>query len=195
MNFLGHFHLSGSSESLLVGNYIADMIKGKQYLNYPEPIARGILMHREIDTFTDKHPVFRQSKRRLNSQYNHYSGVIVDMFYDHFLAKNWDQYSDIPLDVYAGKTYEILEQHFNVIPENGKYLFRYMKTNNWLVRYAKTSGLQLALTGIANRTRFPSGMETAVENLHKHYERYESEFGEFFNDAIDQFQPYREETR
>ena len=189
MNFLGHFYLSGSSESLLVGNYIADMIKGKQYLNYPKPISRGILMHREIDTFTDKHPVFRQSKRRLSSQYNHYSGVIVDMFYDHFLAKNWDQYSDIPLDVYAGKTYEILEQHFNIIPEKGQHLFRYMKTNNWLVRYAKTSGLQLALTGMASRTRFPSGMETAVENLHKYYERYESEFGEFFNEAIDHFQP------
>ncbi len=189
MNFLGHFYLSGSSQSLLVGNYIADMIKGKQYLSYPEPIAKGIIMHREIDTFTDKHPVFRQSKKRLNSQYNHYSGVIVDMFYDHFLAKNWDQYSDTPLDAYAVKTYEILEQHLNIIPEKGRYLFRYMKTNNWLVRYAKTSGLQLALTGIASRTSFPSGMETAVENLNKYYIRYELEFGDFFYAAIAHFQP------
>lgn len=188
MNFLGHFYLAGSSESLLVGNYVADMVKGKRYLDYPEPIAKGIIMHRAIDTFTDKHLVFRQSKKRLVGQYKLYSGVIVDMFYDHFLAKNWNSYSDIPLNIYADNVYSILEKHTEVFPDKGKYLFRYMKTNNWLVNYAKTAGIQRSLTGMARRTRFPSGMETAVKNLHKHYERYEFEFMYFFKDAINHFQ-------
>jgi acyl carrier protein phosphodiesterase len=187
MNFLGHFYLSGSSESLLIGNYIADMVKGKRYLEYPEPIARGIIMHRHIDTFTDRHPVFRSSKKRLTGQYGLYSGVIVDMFYDHFLAKNWHRYSDVPLSAFADHSYRILEKHTGIFPEKGKVLFRFMKTNNWLLSYAETSGIQRSLQGLAKRTRFHSGMETAVKNLHKHYKKYESEFTYFFNDAVNHF--------
>ncbi len=187
MNFLGHFYLSGHSESLLVGNYIADMVKGKRYLEYPEPIAKGIIMHRQIDTFTDRHPVFRQSKKRLVNQYGLYSGVITDMFYDHFLAKNWQLYSNVPLRTYADNTYNILETYSGIFPEKGKILFRFMKTNNWLVSYAKTTGIQRSLNGISKRTRFPSGMETAVKNLHKHYKKYEEEFTYFFDEAVNHF--------
>ena len=187
MNFLGHFYLAGDSEPLLIGNYIGDVVKGKRYLEYPGPIAKGIIMHRHIDTFTDRHPAFRQSRKRLAQQYRLYSGVIVDMFYDHFLAKNWHRYSPQPLHLYADHIYTLLEKHIEILPDKSKGLLWFMKTNNWLLSYAETTGIRRSLKGIANRTRFHSGMETAVKNLHKHYKRYESEFTYFFDEAINHF--------
>ena len=89
MNFLAHIYLSGNNDLLKIGNFMADSIRGNSYENYPEEIKKGILLHRSIDSFTDMHPVYRKSKHRLHEKYGHYSGVIMDIFYDHFLAKNW----------------------------------------------------------------------------------------------------------
>ena len=94
MNFLAHIYLSGEDEGITIGNFIADGIKGKKYLSYPASIQKGILLHRGIDSFTDSHPTVRQSTARLHENYGHYSGVIVDILYDHFLAKNWEEYHE-----------------------------------------------------------------------------------------------------
>ena len=93
MNFRAHIYLSGENEPLKIGNFIADSIRGNSYLDYPEDLKNGILLHRYIDTFTDAHPIYRKSKHRLHEKYGHYSGVIMDIVYDHFLAKNWNKYS------------------------------------------------------------------------------------------------------
>ena len=111
MNFLAHLFLSKDNKNILTGNFIADAVKGSDYKIYPAEIQTGILLHRYIDTFTDAHPTTRQSKRRLNGRYNHYRGVIIDIFYDHFLAKNWHEYSAIPLDIYADNVYKFLIQN------------------------------------------------------------------------------------
>ena len=105
MNFLAHLYLSKNNKNILIGNFIADAVKGKKYQNYSKEIQAGILLHREIDNYTDAHPVVRKSKQRLNKRYKHYDGVIIDILYDHFLAKNWHNYSDIPLDIYAENVY------------------------------------------------------------------------------------------
>ena len=98
MNFLAHIYLSGDNDLIKIGNFMADGIRGKQYENYPLEIQKGIILHRAIDTFTDAHPIFRQSTKRLHNNYHHYAGVIVDILYDHFLAKNWNKYSDEKLE-------------------------------------------------------------------------------------------------
>ena len=87
MNYLAHVYLSGSDQNIMIGNFIADSIKGSKYLEYPIAIQKGILLHRKIDSFTDHHPSFRNSTKKLHQRYGHYSGIIVDIFYDHFLAK------------------------------------------------------------------------------------------------------------
>ena len=112
MNFLAHIYLSGSNDNIAIGNFISDSIRGNKYKTFPKEIQKGILLHREIDTFTDAHPIFRQSTKRLHKNYSHYSGVIVDIFYDHYLAKNWSKYSDIPLEEYTIHFYEILQAKF-----------------------------------------------------------------------------------
>ncbi len=96
MNFLAHLYLSKKNKNILIGNFIADAVKGKKHNLYSKEVQAGILLHREIDNYTDNHPIVRKSKRRLNKRYGHYNGVIIDILYDHFLAKNWNNYSEIP---------------------------------------------------------------------------------------------------
>lgn len=187
MNYLGHMYLSYPSEALMIGNFIADFVKGKQYANYPEEISKGIIMHRAVDEFTDNHPVVLQSKKRISHKYRHYSGVIIDMFYDHFLASNWSRYSDLSLEDFAAFTYKIMENNWHYLPGRSQYMLPYMKENNWLVNYAKTEGIHRSLTGMARRTKFESGMEEAVHDLKAFYNQFGAEFEVFIKDITDQF--------
>ncbi len=163
----------------MVGNFIADHIKGKRYLDYPEPVARGIIMHREIDFFTDRHATLSPSKNRLRPKYRHYAGVVLDMFCDHFLAKNWPRFSAIPLEDFAHHIYSTMEKNQNLLPPRSLHMLPYMKTQNWLTRYAHTDGLQQSLNGMARRTTFVSHMEHAVADLISDYELYEEECLQF----------------
>ena len=109
MNFLAHLYLSQNNTDILIGNFIADHVKGSQFYNYSKEIQQGILLHREIDLFTDTHPIVKQSMQRLHKRYRHYNGVIIDIFYDYFLAKNWSKYSDIPLQIFADTIYKFFQ--------------------------------------------------------------------------------------
>ena len=148
MNYLAHIYLSGDNELITIGNFMADGIKGKKYKKYPKDIQIGILLHREIDTFTDAHKTVRKSTKRLHEKYSHYSGVIVDILYDHFLAKNWNTYSDIPLETYCETFYDSLKENFDILPERVQRLMHYMIADNWLVSYASIGGIQKVLEGM-----------------------------------------------
>ncbi len=111
MNFLAHIYLSFEDPQIRLGNFIGDAVKGRRYENYPDPVRKGILLHRAIDSFTDSHPTTRLSTRRLHPGYSHYSSVIVDIFYDHFLAANWDRYCEVPLPAYTTSFYTLLEEN------------------------------------------------------------------------------------
>ncbi len=182
MNFLAHIYLSGDNDFIKIGNFMADSIKGDNYNNYPEYIRKGILLHRSIDSFTDLHPVFRKSKHRLHDRYGHYSGVIMDIFYDHFLAKNWSNYSEIPLEKYVFNFYQLLEQHFDILTLRIQKMFPSMVRENWLLSYATIEGLAKILYQMDYRTKFSSKMQYATEELQLHYKEFEEEFTLFFED-------------
>ncbi|UGU16253.1 acyl carrier protein phosphodiesterase [Sinomicrobium kalidii] len=184
MNFLAHIYLSGEDEFIQIGNFIADGIKGKKYLAFPQKIQEGILLHREIDSFTDHHPVVRQSTKRLHPNYSHYSGVVVDMFYDHFLAKNWKRYSDIPLEVFAENFYRMLQKHHAVLPERTRNMIPHMIRDNWLVNYASLAGIDRAMTQLNRRTDYQAHMNEAINDLREHYPLFEKEFTGFFEELI-----------
>ncbi|MEN8248603.1 MAG: ACP phosphodiesterase [Bacteroidota bacterium] len=184
MNYLAHAYLSGKDDDILVGNFIADGVKGKAIDNYSGNIKKGIMLHRAIDHFTDHHPVQRASRLRLHERYSHYSGVLVDIFYDHYLAKNWSEYSKEPLEEFTGKVYQLLVDHRDIIPERINYMLNFMIPQNWLLNYAKLEGIERVLNGMANRTQFDSHMEHGVEDLKQHYSEFEFEFREFFPDLI-----------
>ncbi len=184
MNFLAHIYLSGNDESVIIGNFIADGIKGKRYEKYPPKIAKGILLHRGIDTFTDAHPIVHQSTARLHKNYSHYSGVIVDILYDHFLAKNWSKYSDVPLDKYVQDFYELLRENFTILPPRIQRMMPYMIADNWLLSYATVEGISKILAQMNVRTKGVSKMNLAVAELEEFYEEFEAEFTSFFDELI-----------
>ncbi|PWI29045.1 DUF479 domain-containing protein [Flavobacteriaceae bacterium LYZ1037] len=185
MNFLAHIFLSGDNDFITIGNFIADGIRGKKYKTYPKDIQIGILLHREIDTFTDAHPIVRQSTKKLHKNYSHYSGVIVDILYDHFLAKNWSNYSNIPLDIYVDDFYNTLNDHFEVLPTRIQKMMPYMIADNWLLNYASIDGIQRVLNGMNNRIKNISNMNEATNELRAHYNEFEEEFTLFFKELMD----------
>ena len=180
MNFLAHIYLSGDNELMKIGNFMADGIRGHDYLNFPEDVKNGIILHRYIDTFTDAHPVYRQSKHRLHQKYGHYSGVIMDILYDHFLAKNWIIYSEIPLENYVANFYQSLEKNYTVLTEKTKKIMPYMIEQNWLASYATIAGIEFILFQMDYRTKHKANMQEAVVELQQFYEEFENEFTLFF---------------
>lgn len=181
MNFLAHLHLSGDNTSIMLGNFIGDFVKGKNLAEkVGSEMAKGIELHREIDFFTDQHPIVTQSKKRLRPKYRHYSGVIVDVFYDHFLAKNWNDYHPQPLSDYAAYVYDVIHKNETLLPDRVNMMMPYMIKGNWLVNYATVEGIQRALTGMTRRTPYESKMDESVVDLQENYEEFKSEFEAFF---------------
>ena len=181
MNFLAHLYLSGDNERVMVGNFIGDFVKGRNALEgYEREIVLGIELHRSIDLFTDKHQVVAESKNRLRPKYRHYSGVIVDVFYDHFLATEWPSFHPELLSDYAERVYHTIERFDAILPQAVKYMLPYMTKGNWLVNYSKVEGIHRALSGMAQRTSHESKMDEAMGDLVRHYEDFKKEFHEFF---------------
>lgn len=184
MNFLAHIYLSGDNDLLKIGNFMADGIRGKQFLTYPPEIQKGIMLHRAIDTFTDAHPIFRQSTKRLHENYHHYAGVIVDILYDHFLAKNWDSYSDVKLEDFVNRFYLSLEDNKNILSERAIAIMPILVKENWLLTYRSIEGINQILTQMDRRTKNQSKMRFATNELVEFYSEFEMEFTKFFDEAL-----------
>jgi acyl carrier protein phosphodiesterase len=191
MNFLAHLYLSGNDENVILGNFIADAVKGSHYKNYPDGVSKGILLHREIDHYTDNHPVFRRSKSRLTSRYGIFSGIIVDIYYDHFLSRNWEDFSQARLREFVASAYFILIRKYHLLPPRSKRILPFMISQNWLVGYANFDSLQRVFNGMSRRTNNQSGMENAITDLKADYEHFENDFREFFPEIISHIDLFR----
>ncbi len=182
MNFLAHLFLSENNTNIMIGNFIADHIKGNQFSHFDEEIQQGILLHREIDTFTDAHPIVRKSKRRLHKRYGHYGGVIIDIFYDYFLAKNWIQYSEIPLALFTSAIYKLFQNKSSELPLKSQNFINYMIEYNILYNYQFKKGIAKVLNGMNQRTKGKSQMNLAIEDLELLQSELEDDFTLFFRD-------------
>ena len=182
MNFLAHLYLSESNTNIMIGNFIADHIQGNKYEHFSKEIQQGIFLHREIDTFTDAHAIVRKSKRRLHKRYRHYDGVIIDIFFDYFLAKNWNQYSAIPLDIYTHAVYKLLEEKSAALPIKSQQFIKYMVAYNILYNYQFEEGIEKVLNGMNSRTKGKSQMNLAIEDLKILKNEFEEDFTIFFKD-------------
>lgn len=187
MNFLAHIYLSGENDLIKIGNFMADGIRGKQFEHFPEDVQKGILLHRFIDTYTDSHDVFRQSTKRLHEKYHHYAGVIVDIVYDHFLAKNWEKYSDEKLDRFVNQFYRSLHENYPILTEKTQDMMPYMIKQNWLLSYQTVEGIHQILTQMdRRRSKNQSNMQFASAELKEFYPEFEREFTLFFEDMKSQ---------
>jgi acyl carrier protein phosphodiesterase len=184
MNFLAHSFLSDNHPGILVGNFMGDFVKGRQYENFPADVAKGVLLHREIDYFTDNHPCVEQSKIRLRPRFGHYAPVVVDIFYDHLLVRNWHTYSKEDIDGFIQNVYDTVDQYFHLLPPRLQAIFPNIKENNWLLHYGYIEGVRRALTGMSRRSRFNPELQRAVDELREHYQVFNDDFNGFFPDAI-----------
>ena len=181
MNFLAHLYLSGHEPDVMVGNFIGDFVRGRDVGTRLGPgIAKGVALHRAIDVFTDRHDIVRQSKSRLWPKYRHYSSVIVDVYYDHYLAALWDDYSRETLAGFAARSYRTLLDREPLLPERVRRMLPHMMGGNWLVNYGHLDGIRRALSGMSRRTTFRSNMEHSADDLTAHYVSFRSDFQQFF---------------
>lgn len=182
MNFLAHAFLSGDNEELILGNILADFIKGSYIGMYSAGIQKGIILHREIDYYTDHHPVVERSKERLRPIFSHYSPVVGDIFYDHFLACRFSEHSSMPLNDYVRKIYRIMDRHNAILPDRLKRFMEFVRFLNIFESYSRVEGIEMVLNKMAQRAHYVSHLEKGGEELRRNYHHYEADFNEFFPD-------------
>ena len=180
MNYLAHLYLSGSDEDVLIGNFIGDYVKGRKFKKYDDRIRKGIMLHRNIDMFTDNHVIVRASKSRFASKYHKYAGILVDIFYDHFLTKNWEKYSSTELNDFVSWVHGILNRNFSKLPAKVKDFVPSFIKRNWIGAYGTIEGLELVLKKMSKRTSLPDHTNFAIETLRAEYEFMDEEFMNYF---------------
>lgn len=188
MNYLAHMYLAGDSEESVVGNMLGDFVKGRIGDEFPPGIADGIRAHRKIDAYTDSHERVLRSKRLISTERRRFSGIIVDLAFDHLLAVNWDDYSELPLDEFIRKTYAVLARNTGLMPRRPREILQVMIEEDWLGSYRELEGIGLALDRIAIRIKRRFGRENslpgAAEEIARNYGALEDNFSAFFPELI-----------
>lgn len=182
LNFLAHLYLSESCPKIMIGNFIADHIKGNQFTHLDPKIQLGIKLHRQIDTYTDTHEITKRSKRRLHKRYGLFAGIVIDIFYDHYLAKNWKNYSAIPLKIYVNSVYNLVNSYKEILPEKTVQMIPYMVKYNWLYNYKYKEGIKSVLEGMNKRTNKIGQIDLAINDLRILDKDFEIDFESFFDD-------------
>lgn len=180
MNYLAHFYLSGNNKQLMLGNYMGDFIKASEVEALPAEIKKGVMLHRFIDEYTDNHQEVLKSKELVRPYFKKYSPVVIDIFYDHFLALNWEKYHSDKLEDFAKKVYDLLESNIDLLPKKSLRFLQYLTQNNMLVNYKSIDGMEKVFQGMSYRASFNSGMEKAHVILQKHFVELEMHFNSFF---------------
>lgn len=188
MNYLAHFYLSFGQEPLIVGNLLGDFVRGR--LDHPRnsfystPIKQGILLHRHIDSFTDTHPIGEACRRSLPAQFGKYKGVVMDMYFDYFLAKYFAEFHAQPLQDFSQEIYGILTKHRAVLPVESHRLVDAMIQYDWLYHYQFMEGMSRSFAGMSRRFAFLKGIDQADEELTKNEPLYEGYFRAFFPELM-----------
>ncbi|WP_225895474.1 ACP phosphodiesterase [Dendronalium phyllosphericum] len=184
MNWLAHLFLSEPNVESRLGNLLADIVKGSARQTLNSHLQRGIECHQVIDKFTDTHIVVQRSKERIDLNYRRFSGVLVDVFYDHFLAKNWSDYSHVTLDEFTAEIYESFQAYQGEIPAIVSEVINRVATEDWLGSYRNVVGVENTLERISKRLSRKLNrsfiLTNAVSELITHYDAFEYDFQEFF---------------
>lgn len=184
MNYLAHIYLSGDSEETILGNFIGDFVKGNRHQQYPEQVAFGIMLHRHIDSFTDRHEAVRECIRLLRPGYGKFAGIVADIFFDHFLAYNWNEYSPYPLRRFAKNAHAIFLSNFGLLPLRVKQFLPFLIHHKRLESYAVRENLYQVLEIMSKRTSLPSNSGWAMDLLNEEYAQFEAHFRNFFPEII-----------
>jgi len=180
VNYLAHAYLSFQDSETLVGNLISDFVKGNKKFNYSAHIQSGIVLHRQIDEFTDNHIATRDAKTYFRSAYRLYSGAFVDVVYDHFLANDASQFPGDSLPAFSHRCYSQLDQYTDVFPLRFRQMFHYMKLQDWLYNYRRKEGIYNSFAGLVRRARYMDDHKTAFDIFEKNHDQLKACYAAFF---------------
>lgn len=184
MNHLAHLFLAGDSPESLIGNLAGDFVKGPLGDRFPPAIRDGIVQHRRIDSFTDAHPAVAAFRRVLIPEHGHYSRVIADMFFDHFLSCRFDEYAGEPLEAFLARTFAAIDPHQHLLPGLLRVLYPRIRDEGWLLSYREIGGIHLALTNMSRRFSRKPELASATRHLVDSRAELERRFEEFFPDVM-----------
>jgi acyl carrier protein phosphodiesterase len=185
MNYLFHLVLSGDDPDIIIGNYIADHIRGTKIVNnLPNPVLKGVLLHRAIDAYSDMHPSVKHSISLLRPSHGHYASVAVDILYDHFLIKNWKQFVKNPLVAKINSFYSLLTERLDTLPPKSRKVSLKMMDGNWLGLYETFDGLNEVFIGVTKRTHFDNALPETVQYLIRYYDEMDKDFLVFARDIF-----------
>ena len=187
MNFLAHMLCSDGTPHSMLGNFIADFVKGDVEGRFPAEVVEGIRHHRRADLFTDSHEFFAASRRLVGSQRRRYAGIIIDVVYDHFLATSWGRYCSTPLDEFVARVYENLGQHHVRVPHPVPMVIEKMASEDWLRTYGTREGIDRTFRRISRRLRHENPLGTAIEDLEQNYDLLRDHFHIFFPQVLGRF--------
>ena len=185
MNYLAHLFLSGNNEKIMVGNFIADWVKGRTFDQYPADIQRGIVMHRAIDSFTDAHPLQKHSRSFFVPSYGRFSGIVVDVLYDHFLSVHWNEFTSGNRITYIEHAYSTIEKYRRFLPARPKRMLPSMIHHDWVGCYVSLYGLHKVLERMSRRTALPAFSQDAITILRENYDAIDADFVLFFAELQD----------
>lgn len=184
MNYLAHLFLADATPESLVGAMLGDFVKGAAKNNYPPEIQRNIELHRRIDSYTDAHPIVCAAKIRIAPERRRFAGILLDIFYDHYLAKNWLRFSDVALSSFTYQVYSALQEHHGLLPERLQKMLPFMMAEDWLGSYARVEWIEVTLQRVARRLRQDNPLASGIQDLHHNYPLFEADFLRFFPELL-----------
>ncbi|WP_314242450.1 ACP phosphodiesterase [Empedobacter tilapiae] len=180
MNFVAHQYLSFENKSLQIGNLLGETVKGKQYLNYDDDIQKGILLHRSIDTFTDSHEIAKQSSSYFHETQHKFAPIIIDVIYDYFLIKHWNNFSETPFEKFKSDCYQLFENEYDSFQKKPQEIIFYLIKYDWFENYSTIEGVQKTLKGIGSRTKFQNNLHQIIPEFERNFSKLENDFLSFF---------------
>lgn len=184
MNYLAHLYLSSTSNEIILGNFLADMVKNKYREVLPKKVLEGIRLHRAIDSFTDQHELVVQGARRLYAKHSKYAPVLLDVFYDYLLVENWERYTEESLFDFKQRIYQTLSLQLSDIPVSFQARTLNMIRHDWLNSYTTLTGIAYTFERLKKRVSKPDLLNGSVESLQEHHQALTEEFNQFFPDVL-----------
>lgn len=182
MNYLAHFYLSFNNPKLLIGNYIADSVKGKKYQAYETEIQTGILLHRFIDSFTDDHAISKEITKKLHPYLGKFSGIALDVFYDYELARNFHDWHVTSLNEFSTTSQSTLIKHYDLLPHGSQRFLHYMQQNNLPLNYSDFNMIKQVFNGLHHRFPLKNNLNESPNHYTKIEKLLNSNFHEFLSD-------------
>jgi acyl carrier protein phosphodiesterase len=184
MNYLFHLFLSDPDPDVMLGNLMGDFVKGRLELaDYPESILFGLKQHRQVDIFANRSSAFQASRQRIDPKFGYFRSIMVDVFYDHLLARSWDRHHSIPLEQFAQQVYRTLEKKFDVLPAAMQQIVPRMIRHNWLVSYQNIEIIETVLVRLDQRIKRPTPLAAGLSQLKQHYAEFETDCDLFLSQA------------